>query len=87
MWELRARERVARPGLAPEKCRGTDGAGLRSQGIAWLGEVELVPTAGRRLAVSVWAGPTAIAVAHLRVAREGGVGCQGLWYFLMVGGP
>lgn len=47
MQELRARERVAQIGLAPEKSRGTDGAGLRSQGIALLREVELVPTAGR----------------------------------------
>lgn len=47
MQELRARERVAQIGLAPEKARGTDGAGLRSQGVALLREVELVPTAGR----------------------------------------
>lgn len=47
VWELRARERVAQTGLAPEKSRGTDGTGLRSQGIAPLGEVELVPSAGR----------------------------------------
>lgn len=37
---------MAQIGLAPEKSRGTDGAGLRSQGIALLREVELVPVAG-----------------------------------------
>lgn len=31
----------------PERSRGTDGAGLRSQGLAPLGEVELVPLVGR----------------------------------------
>lgn len=38
---------MAQTGLAPEKSRGTDGTGPRSQGIAPLGEVELVPSAGR----------------------------------------
>lgn len=37
---------MAQTGLAPEKSRGTDGTGPRSQGIAPLGEVELVPSAG-----------------------------------------
>lgn len=45
---LRARERVAQAGLAPEKSRGTDGAGPGSRVIALLREVELVPTARRR---------------------------------------
>lgn len=40
-------ERVAQTGLAPEKSKGTDGAGLRSQGPALLREVELVPSAGK----------------------------------------
>lgn len=62
---------MAQTGLAPEKSRGTDGAGPRSQGIAPLGEVELVPSAGRRLAVSVWAGPTATAVAHFGLLGRG----------------
>lgn len=43
---------MAQIGLAPEKWRGTDGAGLRSQDVDPLGEVELVPAAGMRLAVS-----------------------------------
>ena len=38
---------MAQTGLAPEKSRGTDGARLSSQGTAPLGEVELVPSAGR----------------------------------------
>lgn len=56
MWEPRAGERVAQIGLAPEESKGTDGAGLRRQGTALLGEVELVPSAGK--AGSVYLGWT-----------------------------
>lgn len=52
----KARERVAQIGLAPEKSKGTAGAGLRSQGPALLREVELVPSAGK--AGSVYLGWT-----------------------------
>lgn len=66
MQELRARERVAQIGLAPEKARGDRWC--------WAEEPGRCPAQGgragahcreRRLAVSVWAGPTAAAVAHL----------------------
>lgn len=36
--------------------------------------------------MSVWAGPTAAAVAHLgSLGGWGGVGSQGLWYVLVMG--
>lgn len=38
---------MAQTGLAPEKSRGTDGDGLRSQGTALLREVEPVPAVGK----------------------------------------
>lgn len=75
---------MAQTGLAPEKSKGTDGAGLRNQGTALLGEVELVPSAGK-------AGSVCLGWTHchsscpLGVAGEDGVGCQGLWYFLVMG--
>lgn len=37
--------------------------------------------------MSVWAGPTATAVAPLGDTEEGRVGCRGLWFFLVMGGP
>lgn len=84
VWEPRARERVAQTGLAPEKFRGIDGAGLRSQSIAPLGEVELVPSAGR-------GGWQCLGQTHCQsscpsgIAGEDGVGWRGLWYFLVMG--
>lgn len=85
VWELRARERVAQTGLVPEKSRGTGGTGLRSQDIAPLGEVELVPSAG----TGGWqclSGLDPLPQQLPTLGCWGGWGgWQGLWYFPVMG--
>lgn len=46
VWVLRMEKREAQNGQAGED-KGIDGTGLRTQGLALLGEVELVPNARR----------------------------------------
>lgn len=71
VWAPRMKEQEAQKGQAGEDW-GTDGAGLRTQGLALRGEVELAPNARRGLAVSVWAELTATAVPTGSPWGEGG---------------
>lgn len=73
VWAPRMKEQEAQKGQAGEDW-GTDGAGLRTQGLALRGEVELAPNARRGLAVSVWAELTATAVPTGSPWGEGGGG-------------
>lgn len=73
VWAPRMKEQEAQKGQAGEDW-GTDGAGLRTQGLALRGEVELAPNARRGLAVSVWAELTATAVPTGSPWGEGGWG-------------
>lgn len=76
VWAPRMKEQEAQKGQAGEDW-GTDGAGLRTQGLALRGEVELAPNARRGLAVSVWAELTATAVPTGSPWGEGSKGGQG----------